>query len=175
MIRGGTSQRQVVSTFHQWPFPSYVLHVPFFGAATKHLEGYMSMQLIPVPHPRIGAPFVAAIVAVVFAGGVVTGLSLARAVENGSQGAAAQGHAVQGATLAPVRDRNMSDAAYQAMHGPAAYQPRRAPVGDHNMSDAAYAAFHGRAIQGPSAPVGSHSMSDAAYAAMHGPAANPDP
>jgi hypothetical protein len=107
----------------------------------------MSVQLMPVPHPRIGAPFVAATLLVVFAGGMVTGLSLPRAVETRSQGAAAQGPAVQAQPLAPVGDHSMSDAAYAALHGGSVQTPAFPGVADHNMSDAAYAALHPSTVQ----------------------------
>ena len=127
----------------------------------------MAIELIPVPHARIGAPFVASILAVVFAGGVITGLSVPRPVERGSQEAAIPGTAVQAPPLALVGDRTMSDAAYAALHGPAA---PRARVTGQTMSDAAYAALHGPAA--PRARVTGQTMSDAAYAALHGPAVN---
>ena len=78
----------------------------------------MSVQLIPVPQARIGAPFVTGVLAVVFASGVVTGLSLPRAVESGSQVAALHDPAVQVPAFPGVADNNMSDAAYAALHRP---------------------------------------------------------
>jgi hypothetical protein len=94
------------------------------GAAAPHQEvGYVSVQLMPVPHPRIGAPFVAATLLVVFAGGVVTGLGLPHSVETGSQGAAVQDPAVQAEPPAPVADPNMSDAAYAAFYGGSVQTP----------------------------------------------------
>jgi hypothetical protein len=111
----------------------------------------MSSNQIALQHRRIPISRVGGISAATFAIGVLVGIGVPRILADDGivKGPPAAAEAV------PVgAGHDMSDAAYEALHG---VVPAVAPAG-HSMSDAAYEALH-RPTE--------RTMSDAAYDAMH--------
>jgi hypothetical protein len=115
----------------------------------------MSSNQIALPYRRIPVSLVGGIAAATFAIGVLTGFGVPRILDG--EGIVTGPPAVV-QTVPVVSGHDMSDAVYEALHGPTSTVARAG----HSMSDAAYEAFH-RPTE--------RTMSDAAYDALHAPAA----